>query len=52
MSKKLLPGESQVFKIIFEPDECPRLYNFDIECHVTNDTKVVRYKLTKTKLPC
>jgi hypothetical protein len=41
-SSQLVPGESQVFKIVFEPDEMPRLYNFDVHCAITNETALVK----------
>ncbi|KAJ3341397.1 hypothetical protein HDU91_000717, partial [Kappamyces sp. JEL0680] len=42
-SKRLRPGESQVFKITFQPDERPRLYNFDLNCEVVNETLLEHY---------
>jgi cilia- and flagella-associated protein 65 len=38
----LKAGESQVFKIVFEPDELPRLYNFDLVCNIVNKSELVR----------
>lgn len=48
-SRVLEAGQSQVFKITFVPDERPRLYDFDIECEITNDTKLVLIKVTDVR---
>ncbi len=40
-SVTLGPGQSQVFKISLQPDDRPRLYDFDLVCEISNDTEMV-----------
>jgi hypothetical protein len=39
----LHPEESKIFKIVFEPDDHPRLYDFNILCEISNETAIVTF---------
>lgn len=40
---RLNPGECQVCKVIFTPDSCPRMWEYDIICEYINETELDAY---------